>query len=71
MSIWITCCRDRRRNCPTIAVEGDFLYIRDDFESVIRIPIESAGDLLRTINEELAIKEPERYKKLGLDDLLI
>lgn len=50
---WTSCCRDKRRNCPSIAVEAGFLLIRDDDGAVVRVKLESAQDLILTIQETL------------------
>jgi hypothetical protein len=51
---WTSCCRDRRRNCPSIATDGGFLLIRDDDGVVARVKLESAYDLILTIQDTMA-----------------
>jgi hypothetical protein len=50
---WTSCCRDRRRNCPSIAMSDGHLLIRDDDGSIVKIKLESAHDLILTIQEKL------------------
>jgi len=50
---WTSCCRDRRRNCPSIMLDKGYLLIRDDDGVIVRIKLESANDLIFTIQEKL------------------
>jgi hypothetical protein len=50
---WTSCCRDRRRNCPSIRLASGFLLIRDDDGVVVKIKTESIGDLVATIQDEV------------------
>ena len=51
---WTLCCRDRRRNCPSIALADGHLLIRDDDGAIVRIKLESAHDLIHTIQGAVA-----------------
>jgi len=44
---WTSCCR--RRNCPEVRLDDEFLYIKDDYGNVAKIQrskLEDFSDLL-------------------------
>ena len=57
MPTWTSCCRDRRTNCPSVAVEGKYLLIKDDDGAQVRVKLEAVPGLLLTVRELAPVQE--------------
>jgi hypothetical protein len=34
---WTTCCKGRASSCPEIAIDGDYVHIRDDYGAEVKL----------------------------------
>lgn len=50
---WITCCRGK--GCPQIAVDSNFIYIKDDHGGQIKITASEYASISKQIRTEIAL----------------
>jgi hypothetical protein len=51
---WQKCCRGRRSECPEIAIDGQYIHIKDDFGGMIVLTLDQFQDVRWKIEESVS-----------------